>query len=596
MGLLSSIAALRRRTRLTCMLAVAVLVWTSAAGGRRKTATSSAASQTAATVTDIALTTGYQDYLFGHFKRGRTTIAADFDNDGRVDFFVGNPGDESFVLRNTAGSGGLPSFVLAQTLLIGELAASGGAADYDNDGDWDLFVAVGGSEGTGFSHLFKNLWMESGQKTLSFQDVTAQAGVSGPVPPGQSAPIPVAAEGAAWGDYDNDGWADLFVSVNIGPGTLPIIAGRNILWRNNHNGTFTDTTKNAGLSATLRGTRHSSWIDFDNDGDLDLFENNYVERNVLWRNLLKDTGKPFFEDVTSGKSAPGQDLGYPLLSYASAVADFNNDGWQDLLVVMRGPGPEPGSPYPPGHALFLNLAGKSFTNVAQQTTINTAFQPVDGVMGCQVGDLNADGVPDVFLGEGSPTSGHFNQFYLSDSGVNATPHFLDRSYLIGFPAPVDPSRKNAYVAYPYKAHGSVIVDADGDGALEIAVADGGPIDGGNVNLGNLQREPNRLFKFSWGAPLAWFKVRALGDGKTVSRDAFNTRFNLTVSVGSSGTPWVVRGTLVGNSGFSAQNGPEVYFGLRNATQIRSLEVIWPDGTRKTITSGLTPNTTYTVQR
>src|SRR5439155_5309009 len=150
-------------------------------------------------VHDIGLKTGFQSHFYGHFERGRALVAADFDPDGRVDFYLGSPGDDSFVMRNVAGPGGTVQFEVVQTLLVDELAHSAVAFDYDNDGDPDLFISVGGNEGIGFDRLFRNMWMESGQTDLSFQDVTDASGVAGPVPAGGADPIPGASAGVGAG-------------------------------------------------------------------------------------------------------------------------------------------------------------------------------------------------------------------------------------------------------------------------------------------------------------------------------------------------------------------------------------------------------------
>jgi len=550
-------------------------------------------------VIDIAPETGFQEAWLGHFTRTRALVAADFDLDGRVDFYAGNPGDESYIIRNTAGPDGKIRFELVQTFLEGELAWGASAADYDNDGDYDLFVAMGGNEGTGYNHLFKNMWMESGQTKLYFVDVTDTAGINKPVLAGFEAPPPVTNANGVWGDYDRDGDVDLFVSVNLtvldlknNRAGIPPMLLRNVLWRNNGDGTFTDVTDAVGLGASLRPTQHSTFLDIDNDGDLDLFENNFGDRNVLWRNTLVETGKASFVDVTKEFSRPpSEDLSFPIYSFASAAADFNQDGWQDLAVFMYGNGAESQSPYGIGHALFLNQNGKGFVNVAKQAEINNPYQRRRGTMGCQVGDLNGDGVPDLYMGNGGPRGGQRDQLYLSDSKVGDIPHYVNMSDLIDFPARRLPSYTGVFPSYPYRSHGLDFVDVDGDGLLEIAVGSGGPAKWPADN----SREPDRLFKFvNWEKRPNYFKVRPVGNGTNVSLDAVGTRFALTVSH-SGGTPWKLYNTLFAGSCFSAQNGFEVNFGLKDADTIHSLEIAWPDGTHETITQGLVVNSSIVIK-
>lgn len=212
-------------------------------------------------------------------------------------------------------------------------------------------------------------------------------------------------------------------------------------------------------------------------------------------------------------------------------------------------------------------------------------------MGCQVGDLNVDGVPDIYIGRGTPLRGEVDQLYMSDSKVGQIPHYLNRTDLIDFPAPEDRSLIFKYPPYPYRSQGINFVDVDGDGLLEAAVVSGGP-----ARKPDEVREPNRLFKvIHWERRPNYFKVRPVGNGTTVSKDAIGTRFALTVSRGG-GTPWTLYNTLFAGSCFSAQQGFEVYFGLKDADTIHSLEVTWPDGTHETIPQGLSVNSSVTVMR
>jgi hypothetical protein len=566
---------------------------------------------------DIGLSSGFQDiHPDGHFERGRALVAADFDLDGRVDFYVGNPGDTNYILHNVPDGSGRPTFERLQSpdlvAMNGEVTWSATSLDYDNDGDYDIFVPIGGNEvlgppgeGIGFNHLLRNTWITEGRVTgvLSFEDVTEEAGVAGPIPPGETEPIPVAGAGAVAGDYNLDGWTDIYQSVQNLADTLPQLAGRDILWKNDGDGTFTDMTEEVGLGASAGGTQHSSFLDYDNDGDLDVYMNNWNGFNYMGQNLLKETGVARFKDVTDALSPEGEDLHYPWESFASAPADFNGDGWQDLLVFDRWQNGEPGSPYWPdrfGHAIFINQGvdhrgtHRGFVNVGRGSGINADFQHKKGAMGCQIGDVNGDGAPDVYVGDGAPMDtsdplgGQYDQLLLSTNGPLELPTFSNGTALIDYPAPKDPSLR--YPPYPYRTHGVAIVDVDGDGTQEVAVTEGGP-----SASRDYVREPDRLFKFLF-SPTApnWLIVHPVGDGNTVSSDAVGTRFALTVRNGSR--EWTVHRTLFGGSCFSAHNGYDVHFGLASATEIVSLEIIWPDGTVETRTEGLSINTKIQVSR
>ena len=544
-----------------------------------------AASGQSVSVEDIGIETGFQDTFLGHFKKGRALVAADFNLDGRMDIYVGNPGDESFVAVNVPDGQGGFRFELVQVLVTNDATWGASAADYDNDGDYDLYISVGGNENIGFDYLFKNLWIETGG-SLQFQDVTASAGISGPVPPGAGSPIPVASANGVWGDYDLDGWVDLFVSVTVEETSLPQIIGRNVLWRNEGDGTFTDVTVAAGLDVTRDWTRNSAALDFDNDGDLDIFESNYEQPNVLWRNQWKENGSLTFEDVTLQMSLSGENLQFPSGAFASIAGDFDSDGWQDLMVFKRGSGGEPGTPYPDGHAIFMNAGGTGFFNVAEASGINQGFAPIKGVMGCQIGDLNGDSVPDVYVGNGGPPAGEINDLFLSDSDFGQLPTYQDSTSLTDFQAPEGGGLQ--YPSYPYRTHGIVIADMDGDGLLELGVANGGML-----IQPNAAREPNRLFRFTLNPRPSWLKVRPVGNGTTVSRDAIGARIEVTVR-DATGPPRTHHGTLLGASGFSAQNGFEVFFGLEDAQVIDSLSVLWPDGATDTISANLSVDTSLVV--
>ncbi|GAB4294296.1 MAG: hypothetical protein Kow0098_15780 [Ignavibacteriaceae bacterium] len=557
-------------------------------------------------MSDRSLESNYIDAFAQHFKRGRANIAADYNLDGKIDFFIGNPGDESMILENVTPDNGRESFVVAQVLLTGDLAWGAVSFDYDNDGDYDLFITCGANEGRGFDYLFRNNWILNGDTTgvLNFSDVSESAGIKGPVPVGETEPIPTPSANAVVGDYDQDGDNDIFVSTNIlglnnfsDCGNFDILfegtnrnfyskndqtelIGRNTLWRNNSDGTFTDVTVEAGLSDSLKPTRHSTFIDFDNDGDVDLFENNHGDYNILWKN----NGNGTFTNVTFEMSLPGEDLRYPSPSFVSGACDFNNDGWEDIIAFSRGSS-DPGSPYNPGHAIFINQNGTGFKNVAEQTGINDIYTSIgrNGVMGCQVGDINGDGIPDVYIGNGGPPTGVADNLYLSQPilSVEKTPIYDNKSELIDFPADIPPNLDEP--PYPYRTHGTTFVDIDNDGKLEICVVNGGPASGDDF-----VREPNRLFKFGNTVSYNFIKIQAIGDGINISRDAIGTRFELKVSEDGNNQRRIFK-TLFAGSCFSAQNGFVMHFAIGNSNVIEGLIVHWPDGSISTINENLEIN-------
>ena len=544
-------------------------------------------------VDDLSLVSGLQDNEgFGvadHLKRGRASICADFNNDGLVDMYTGNPGDESYVLVNQGVQvGNIATFAPSNLLLTGDLAWGGAAADYDEDGDIDLFVSIGGNEGDGLDYMFKNMLVETG--TLDFANVTDQAGVAGQLD-SQGKPIPTSSANAMFVDYDRDGDMDLWVNTNEFNSEFEHF--QNVLWENQLRetgvATFEDVTADVGLTvANPARTFHSSWADFDQDGDMDLFENNFRTRNRLVKNMLVETGSANFVDVTAAGSLPGNNLQFPRNSFGSAVLDFNGDGFDDIFVNFRWLEDEPmESPHGNGHAIFINDGNGNFSDLTSEF-VRTGFPFEGGVMGFMAGDLNGDAYPEIFLGQGGPMLRQENQFFVSNGSLDANgfPIYEDGSHLINFPAPESGDYATGYYPeYPYRTHGTTFVDTNGDGNLEIYVANGGrTADSDSV------RDPNRHFFLDWGNH-SNFVVRLIGDGIHVNRDGMGARLKLTVGSTKNSEQREIFRTVRGGNAFSAQNDIRSNnFGLGDSDVIYSLDITWPDGTIQTVVNGLEINT------
>ena len=203
------------------------------------------------TFTQVPDAAGLADATFGR-DRGTICSFADYDNDGWMD--VAFSGDRNFLYRNEGGTfvdvsgpAGIPSLTNGNGIAWG---------DYDNDGLLDLYVARGNVLGTG---LFADtLYRNMGDGT--FIDITQQAGLA----------TPANTWAAVWGDYDNDGYLDLFVTCAgagaPGPGTS------NRLYHNNGDGTFTDRAAEEGVALQDNTSLHkgAAWLDYNNDGFLDL--------------------------------------------------------------------------------------------------------------------------------------------------------------------------------------------------------------------------------------------------------------------------------------------------------------------------------------
>jgi hypothetical protein len=257
--------------------------------------------------------------------------------------------------------------------------------DYDNDGWLDIYLVNSGPSDfyqpkpSPKNALYRN------NRDGKFVDVTDKAGV-----PGETFGM-----GAAAGDYDGDGWQDLYVTSY----------GRNILYRNQGNGTFTDVTAKAGVAAPGWSTC-ATWFDFDKDGRLDLFVSSFVlynkemscGNNRLGRNfyciprifkprpsfLFRNNGDGTFADVSAASGIAGS----PGKSFGAVATDVNNDGLPDLFVAN--------DTMP--NFLFVNRGAGKFeeAGLASGVAYSEAGSPRSG-MGVDAADYDGDGWQDLFV-------------------------------------------------------------------------------------------------------------------------------------------------------------------------------------------------------
>ncbi|GJM61278.1 hypothetical protein PEDI_18300 [Persicobacter diffluens] len=223
---------------------------------------------------------------------------ADYDNDGYVDLVLTNFFPTRFHhLYHNDGDGTFSRMQNSPISLESQRAMAPIWGDYNNDCLPDLFIPNGNNQG---NSLFKNLGNGQFEKITSGAIVTDKFN----------------SVGAAWGDYDNDGWLDLVVANSSNQ--------VNQLYRNNRNGTFTRI--NSGVFATDKGNSHGiSWADVDNDGDLDLYVTNDSEEKKLYYN---DNGT-FINSVSLLNQNYGSSFGH-------SWADFNKDGFLDVAVFTHG--------------------------------------------------------------------------------------------------------------------------------------------------------------------------------------------------------------------------------------------------------------------
>jgi enediyne biosynthesis protein E4 len=503
---------------------------------------------------------------------------------------------------------------------VPEIFGSGVALlDYDGDGDLDVYFLQGmvldrtkslkdsifpvPKEHFPGNRLFRNNLIPTGK--LSFTDVTEQAHVAGNGGYGM---------GAAVGDYDNDGHPDLFVTNY----------GKDILYHNNGDGTFTDVTKEAFPAEESFGSS-AAFVDYDRDGFLDLIVVRYNSFTVQGNKrcsgyagareycgpgdyrpipdkLYHNDGKGHFTDV-SQKAGLGAAFGNGL---GVVCADFNGDGWIDIFVANdKTP-----------NQLWINHGDGTFEDDALMS--GTAFDDegkAHAGMGVTAGDFDGDGDEDIFI---SNIMGETHMLYLNlGKGV-----FRDATKLYGL----------GYTTVPYTGFGTLWFDYDNDGRLDLFIADGevraiesqrgkpfpydqknqlfhnegktfrdvtgeaGPVfDLSEVSrgaaFGDIDNDgdidivvsnangPARLLLNQIGNRNHWLEVRL--QGVTVNRDALGAR----VALLRQGRPALWRRVATDGSYLSA-NDPRVHFGLGPDAELRtappeSIVVIWPDGSRET---------------
>jgi hypothetical protein len=240
-------------------------------------------------------------------RLARGAAWADVDGDGFLDLYVSayHGGDLSSKLLRNNGDGTFSDITVPPLNNTG-VGRGVAWADFNNNGLLDLAVANGAPGGEDETRWTNRLYMNNGDGT--FTDIAVAAGVADTSH----------SRSVAWGDYNNNGLLDLYVG-NIQHDGTP---GYNRLYRNNGDGTFTDVAEEAGLLVNNQ-TRDGSWIDFDNDGWLDLYVVNFSSRNWLYRN----NGDGTFTDVTPSS------LMDPANGRSSAWADFDYDGDLDVYIT-----------------------------------------------------------------------------------------------------------------------------------------------------------------------------------------------------------------------------------------------------------------------
>jgi hypothetical protein len=466
--------------------------------------------------------------------------------------------------------------------------------DYDNDG-WPDILLVNGENWPGHPGPPSTLHLYHNNHDGTFTDVTRKAGLA----------ISMFGLGVAMGDYDNDGYDDLFITA----------LGQSHLFHNNGNGTFSDVTKAAGLWGPNEFSTGAAWVDYDRDGKLDLVVANYVQWSIagdlfctvdgtkksyctpesykgssahLWHNL----GNGKFEDAT-------QKAGFydpTSKSLGVAILDYDNDGWPDILlandtqpnklylnkhdgtfeekgvsagiafsedgVARAGMGVDAADYDRSGHAsivitnfanqmlsLYHNEGNGLFVDEAPRSEVGRASLVTLG-FGCFFFDYDNDGWPDIFVADGHIE----NEIERVQKRVTyAEPPHLFRNLGGGKFQEVTQSLGEVF-ASPRVARGAAYADIDNDGALDVLLT----TNGGRAYLFHNEGGTNHSLRI---------KLK----GTRSNRDGIGAV--IRVKSGKDAQWHMVRS----GSSYLSQSELVATFGLGGARKADTIEVQWPSG-------------------
>jgi FG-GAP-like repeat/ASPIC and UnbV len=448
---------------------------------------------------------------------GRGLAVLDYNNDGLLDVLIVSAHGGCNLYRNN-GDGTFTDVSIGSGIdtCVNGFAVTVG--DYNNDGYPDLFITRLGFF-VGEAQLFRN----NGDGT--FTDVTEQAGLKiwGP------------AFTASWVDYDCDGHLDLFVANNLGG--MFDRKTPNRLFHNNGDGTFTEVSEQAGL-ATMWPTIGAAWGDYNNDGYPDLFLSNAMGRSQLFRN----NGDGTFTDVSEKAGVADYCIGS-----TTFWCDYNNDGWFDIVqftwsdhehvihTMRTGEGPPDGQPL----RVYHNNGDGTFTLRNRDIGITGCW----GTMSGNAGDFNNDGRLDLVLGNGSPRMDRLEPTILLESDGE---RFHNTTFAAGLP-------------FSGKGHGANMADLFGDGRLSVLLAAGGAYPGDLLTT--------RVF-YPKQLPGNYLNVRLRGVKS--NRSALGARICLEAG-GNQQYREVSGGTNFGCLPF------EQHFGLAAIEKVDALQIRWPSG-------------------
>jgi hypothetical protein len=466
----------------------------------------------------------------------------DYDNDGWLDIFLVNGGSFSDAgravrarhrLYRNSGAGMYRDVSASSGIEVFGYGMGACSADYDNDGWADLYVT-----GASGNRLYRNT------SKGDFADVTGQAGVA----------AGMWSASCAFGDIDNDGDVDLYVTRYVDFTTeknqycsydrLAAYCHPNIyiplpdaLYRNNADGTFTDISRESGIAAAGGNGLGVVFGDYDSDGWADIYVANDSTPNFLFRNK----GGGIFEEVGLRAGVAVGASGKPLAGMGTDMGDIDGDGLLDVFVTNLSE---------QTHSLYRNLGKGLFDNVTFPSGLGkatlsfvgfgTAFFDYDNDMDLDLGIANGDVIDNIDLLQDQRSYKQLNLLLQN----NGSGKFTDVGSVSG-----------AGFALKKSSRALAVGDIDNDGDLDLLIANvGDTVDLLRNDGGNRQ---NSLL------------IRTVGSKS--NRDGIGAGLRLSV-----GEKILLRYVKAGSS-YLAQNDLRVHFGLGRATRADRLEILWPSG-------------------
>ncbi len=412
--------------------------------------------------------------------------------------------------------------VTAEAGVAGKDMAFGcSAADFDDDGDLDLYV---------LNYTANQFYRNNGDGT--FTDITEQSGLGDPH----------WSLNAPWLDYNNDGLLDVYVcnyleydagkfrnfyAASGHPGPLSYHGQPDALYRNNGDGTFTDVTKEAGVYNPEGRCMSAMATDLNDDGFLDIYVANDASDNFFYQN----TGKGTFEAKGPETGLAFGENGQGVSSMGPLVGDVDRDGRFDLFIPDMS------------YSTLLMRRGEFYEDFTARSRLAVACGQYTG-WGANMFDYDNDGYLDLFVANGHALHEFLEEALLMWNARKPDVEFLDVS-----------AKSGDYFRREYVGRGTAAADFDNDGDMDIVVC--------NLN------DYARLLRNDGGNRNNWLKVEVKrANGKS---DAIGAR--VTVQVGTLRQ----LDEVVAVKGYLSQADPRLHFGLGKATKADLVEIRWPGG-------------------